>query len=56
MTLLRLNFAELIAKTVGMQAVLILSLFLPAGTVAWPTGCIYVAISLSPEFGNVLRV
>ena len=45
MTLPRLNFAELIAKTVGMQAVFTLSLFLPAGTLAWPAGWVYVAIS-----------
>jgi len=45
MTLPRLNFAELIAKTVGMQVVFTLSLFLPAGTLAWPTGWVYVAIS-----------
>jgi len=45
MTLPRLNFAELIAKTVGMQAVFTLSLFLTAGTLAWPTGWVYVAIS-----------
>jgi protein-S-isoprenylcysteine O-methyltransferase Ste14 len=45
MTLPRLDFAELIAKTVGMQVVFTLSLFLPAGTLAWPTGWVYVAIS-----------
>jgi protein-S-isoprenylcysteine O-methyltransferase Ste14 len=45
MTLPRLNFAELIAKSVGMQVVFTLSLFLPAGTLAWPTGWVYVAIS-----------
>jgi hypothetical protein len=32
MTSPRLNLAELIAKTVGMQVVFTLSLFLPAGT------------------------
>jgi protein-S-isoprenylcysteine O-methyltransferase Ste14 len=37
---------QLIVQFVGMQAALTLSLFLPAGTVAWPTGWVYVAVSL----------
>jgi protein-S-isoprenylcysteine O-methyltransferase Ste14 len=41
----RLNFTQLIGQTVGMQAAFTLALFLPAGTVAWPTGWIYVAVS-----------
>ncbi len=40
----RVNFAQLIGKTAGMLAVFILSLFLPAGTLAWPAGWLYVAV------------
>ena len=44
MTSPRVNFAQLIWKTVGMLAVFILSLFLPTGTIAWPAGWLYVAV------------
>lgn len=40
----RLNYGELIGKTVGMLVAYILALFLPAGTFAWVSGWAYVAI------------
>jgi hypothetical protein len=41
----RLNLRQLIVQTVAMQVAFMLALFLPAGTVAWPTGWLYVAVS-----------
>ncbi len=45
MTAPRLNLGELIGKTVGMLVAYILALFLPAGTLAWPSGWFYIALT-----------
>jgi len=45
------NFTELIAKTLGMLAAFILCLFVPAGTSAWPSAWLYVAISSAFSIG-----
>src|SRR5262245_17069659 len=47
----RVNFGELIGKTVGMFAAYILALFLPAGTFAWPSGWGYIALMFAFSVG-----
>ena len=41
----RFNFTELIVKGVGMLLMYVLALFLPAGTFAWLSGWVYVAVT-----------
>jgi protein-S-isoprenylcysteine O-methyltransferase Ste14 len=43
----RFSFAELIAKSAGMMLTYVLALFLPAGTLAWVSGWIYVAVTFA---------
>ena len=45
MTSPTLNYSQLIVQTVAMQTAFTLALFVPAGTLAWPTGWSYVAVS-----------
>jgi protein-S-isoprenylcysteine O-methyltransferase Ste14 len=51
MTSPRLNFAELISKTAVTLLLVILALFLPAGTFAWISGWVYVAIFFASTIG-----
>lgn len=44
---MRVNMKLLAAQTVGMFAVFALALFLPAGTVDWPAGWIFLALMFS---------
>jgi protein-S-isoprenylcysteine O-methyltransferase Ste14 len=51
MTTSRLNFVELIGKTVGMLVAYVLVLFVPAGTLAWPSGWFCVVITFAFSIG-----
>ena len=47
MTSPRFSFAELVGKSAGMLLMYVLALFLPAGTLAWVSGWMYVALTFA---------
>ena len=47
----RFSFAELIAKSAGMLLMYVLALFLPAGTLTWVSGWVYVAVTFGFSIG-----